>query len=154
MAERETGGPFASIWDFVERVDVQAVNKRALESLVKCGALDALGASRMGMLGVVEQAVLWGGARQADRLAGQASIFDLDESPAEDRPRHTPTIPPGEFDKNELLKLEKEVLGLYVSDHPLSAIRDQLRRKIDTAMTELERGATATSSPLAASSPV
>ena len=83
--ERETGEPFASIWDFVERVDVQAVNKRALESLVKCGALDALDASRMGMLAVVEQAVQWGGARQADRLAGQASIFDLDESPAEDR---------------------------------------------------------------------
>jgi DNA polymerase-3 subunit alpha len=137
VAERESGGPFASIWDFVERVDVQAVNKRALESLVKCGALDALGASRMGMLAVVEQAVQWGGARQADRLAGQASIFDLDESPTEERPRHTPAIPPGEFDKNELLKLEKEVLGLYVSDHPLSAIRDQLRRKIDTPMTEL-----------------
>jgi DNA polymerase-3 subunit alpha len=137
VAERETGGPFTSIWDFVERVDVQAVNKRALESLVKCGALDGLGASRMGMLAVVEQAVQWGGARQADRLAGQSSIFDLDESPVDERPRHHPTIPPGEFDRNELLKLEKEVLGLYVSDHPLSAIRDQLRRKIDTSMTEL-----------------
>jgi DNA polymerase-3 subunit alpha len=137
VAERDTGGPFTSIWDFVERVDVQAVNKRALESLVKCGALDGLGASRMGMLAVVEQAVQWGGARQAEKLAGQSSIFDLDESPVDERPRHHPAIPPGEFDKNELLKLEKEVLGLYVSDHPLSAIRDQLRRKIDTPMTEL-----------------
>jgi DNA polymerase-3 subunit alpha len=137
VAERDSGGPFTSIWDFVERVDVQAVNKRALESLVKCGALDGLGASRMGMLAVVEQAVQWGGARQADKLAGQSSIFDLDDSPVDERPRHHPTIPPGEFDKNELLKLEKEVLGLYVSDHPLSAIRDQLRRKIDTPMTEL-----------------
>jgi DNA polymerase-3 subunit alpha len=135
--ERESGGPFASIWDFVERVDSQAVNKRSLESLVKCGALDALGATRMGMLAVLDQAVQWGSARQADRLAGQASIFDLDDAPAEEQPRHHPTIPPGEFDKNELLKLEKEVLGLYVSDHPLSAIRDQLRRKIDTPMTEL-----------------
>jgi DNA polymerase III subunit alpha len=137
VAERESGGPFASLWDFVERVDVQCVNKRALESLVKCGALDSLGASRMGMLAMLEQAVQWGGARQADRLAGQSSIFDLDDSPAEERPRHHAAIPPGEFDKNELLKLEKEVLGLYVSDHPLSAIRDQLRRKTDTAMTEL-----------------
>jgi DNA polymerase-3 subunit alpha len=135
--ERESGGPFASIWDFVERVDAQAVNKRSLESLVKCGALDGLGATRMGMLAVLDQAVQWGSARQADRMAGQASIFDLDDSPAEERPRHHPTIPPGEFDRNELLKLEKEVLGLYVSDHPLSAIRDQLRKKIDTPMTEL-----------------
>jgi DNA polymerase-3 subunit alpha len=137
VKERESGGPFASIWDFVERVDAQSVNKRSLESLVKCGALDGLSATRMGMLAVLDQAVQWGGARQADRLAGQASIFDLDDSPAEEKPRHHPTIPPGEFDRNELLKLEKEVLGLYVSDHPLSAIRDQLRRKIDTPMTEL-----------------
>ena len=137
VKERESGGPFASIWDFVERVDAQSVNKRSLESLVKCGALDGLSATRMGMLAVLDQAVQWGGARQADRLAGQASIFDLDDTPAEEKPRHHPTIPPGEFDRNELLKLEKEVLGLYVSDHPLSAIRDQLRRKIDTPMTEL-----------------
>jgi DNA polymerase III subunit alpha len=135
--ERERGGEFTSIWDFVERVDSQCVNKRALESLVKCGALDGLGATRMGMLAIVDQAVQWGSARQADKLAGQASIFDLDDSPAEARPKHHPAIPPGEFDRNELLKLEKEVLGLYVSDHPLSAIRDQLRRKIDTPMTEL-----------------
>ncbi len=136
-AERESGGQFASIWDFVERVDAQCVNKRSLESLVKCGALDGLGATRMGMLAVLDQAVQWGSMRQADKMAGQSSIFDLDDSPAEEKPRHHPTIPPGEFDGNELLKLEKEVLGLYVSDHPLSAIRDQLRKKIDTPMTEL-----------------
>ena len=136
--EREANGPFTSIWDFVERVDVQTVNKRALESLVKCGALDTLdGASRMGMLAILDQAVQFGGARQAERLAGQSSIFDLDDSPIDERPRHHPTIPPGEFDRSELLKLEKEVLGLYVSDHPLAAIRDQLRRKTDTPMTEL-----------------
>jgi DNA polymerase-3 subunit alpha len=136
--EREANGAFTSIWDFVERVDVQTVNKRALESLVKCGALDKLdGASRLGMLAVLDQALQFGGARQAERLAGQSSIFDLDDSPLDQRPRHHPTIPPGEFDRNELLKLEKEVLGLYVSDHPLAAIRDQLRRKTDTQMTEL-----------------
>jgi DNA polymerase-3 subunit alpha len=137
VAERERGGPFASIWDFVERVDVQAVNKRALESLVKCGALDGLGASRMGMLAVVEQAVQWGAKHQQDQMLGQGSIFDLGLAAGETQTRHHPTIPPGEFDKNELLKLEKEVLGLYVSDHPLSAIREQLRRKVDTPMTEL-----------------
>ena len=69
-AERESGGQFASIWDFVERVDAQCVNKRSLESLVKCGALDALGSTRMGMLAVLDQAVQWGSSRQADKMAG------------------------------------------------------------------------------------
>src|SRR5829696_7480361 len=72
--ERAANGPFTSIWDFVERVDSQCVNKRSLESLVKCGALDGVGATRMGMLAVLEQAVQFGAARQQDRLAGQSSI--------------------------------------------------------------------------------
>src|SRR5262249_42091491 len=70
-------GPFESIWEFTDRVDPQVVNKRALESLVKCGALDSTGASRKGMLDVLEHALQWGGRQQADRLAGQSSIFDL-----------------------------------------------------------------------------
>ena len=74
---REEGGPFESIWDFTERVDPQVVNKRSLEALVKCGALDSTGASRMGMLGVLEQALAWGQKHASDRLAGQGSIFDL-----------------------------------------------------------------------------
>src|SRR5207249_10034947 len=67
---REEGGTFTSIWDFTERVDPQLVNKRALESLIKCGALDSTGASRKGMLEVVDQALAWGGKQHADRLAG------------------------------------------------------------------------------------
>jgi DNA polymerase-3 subunit alpha len=132
---RDEGGPFASIWDFTERVDPSVSNKRVLEALVKCGALPG---SRKGMLAVLEQAVAWGQKQQADRLAGQGSIFDL--GPIEDeRPRHHPVTPTEEFEKSELLKLEKEVLGLYVSEHPLSAIRDQLRRKSDATIGELER---------------
>src|SRR5207247_1953581 len=64
---REQGGPFTSLWDFTERVDPQVVNKRALESLVKCGALDSSGGSRRGMLGVLEQALSWGGRQHAGR---------------------------------------------------------------------------------------
>src|SRR5438874_1613431 len=132
---REEGGPFESIWDFTERVDPSVVNKRALESLVKCGALPG---SRRGMLAVLEQALSWGQKQQADRLAGQGSIFDL--GPAEDeRPRHHPPTPSEEFEKNELLRLEKETLGLYVSEHPLSSIRTELRQKTDATLAELER---------------
>jgi DNA polymerase-3 subunit alpha len=71
ISARKDGGPFTTIWDFTERVDPQVVNKRALESLVKCGALDSTGASRMGMLGVLENALAYGQKLAADRLAGQ-----------------------------------------------------------------------------------
>src|SRR3954466_3803496 len=101
---REEGGPFESIWDFTERVDPSVVNKRALESLVKCGALPG---SRRGMLAVLEQALSWGQKQQADRLAGQGSIFDLGDTGTseEEKPRHHPPTPTEEFEKTELLRL-------------------------------------------------
>src|SRR3954467_2599039 len=138
IAAREEGGPFESLWDFTERVDPQCANKRALESLVKCGALDSTGETRRGMLDCVEQALSWGGRSQADKIAGQGSIFDLGDE-VETAPKHHPQIPTHEFEKNELLRLEKETLGLYVSEHPLNAVRDQLRRKTDATLAELDR---------------
>jgi DNA polymerase III subunit alpha len=138
LAAREEGGPFTSIWEFCERVDPQVVNKRALESLVKCGAFDSTGASRRGMFEVLEDSLSWGGRQQADRLAGQSSIFDLGDE-AEERPRHHRPIPSDEWEKAEKLAYEKEALGLYVSEHPLSGIREALRRKTDAQMVELER---------------
>src|SRR4051794_11542274 len=79
IAAREEGGPFESIWDFCERVDCRAVNKKAIESLVKCGALDSTGATRAGMLQVLEQAQAAGNKVQQDALLGQGSIFDFEE---------------------------------------------------------------------------
>jgi DNA polymerase-3 subunit alpha len=140
---RDEGGEFASIWDFAERVDPQAMNRRALESLVKCGALDSTGATRMGMLveSILDAALAHGQRQAADRIAGQASIFDgglggEDEAPVD---RHHPPIPAGEFDDRELLRLEKETLGLYVSEHPLEKSRAELRRKTDCALADVER---------------
>ena len=139
VAARDESGPFASLWDFCERVDPQVVNKRALESLVKCGALDSTGASRKGMLALLEQALSYGGRHHADRLAGQSSIFDLggESEPETGRRVHHPPIPAAEFEKPELLALEKETLGLYVSEHPLQGIREQLRRKVDVPIAEV-----------------
>jgi len=134
IAAREADGQFESIWDFAERVDPSVSNKRVLEALVKCGALPG---SRKAALDVLEDAVRLGQQYQADRLAGQGSIFDL--APIEDIPRKHPTLSTDEYDKNELLRLEKEVLGLYVSEHPLSGIREQLRRKSDATIGELDR---------------
>ena len=132
---REEGGPFESIWDFTERVDPSVVNKRALESLVKCGALPG---SRQGMLAVLEQALAYGQKQQADRLAGQASIFDFGDAEAPSE-KHHPPISAAEFEKSELLRMEKETLGLYVSEHPLSSLRAEMRAKTDATIAELER---------------
>jgi DNA polymerase-3 subunit alpha len=90
---------------------------------------------------MLDAIVGYGQRQQADRLVGQGSIFDLGfggEAAAQVE-KHHPTIAPGEFDKHDLLRLEKESLGLYVSEHPLSAIRDELRRKTDCTLAELER---------------
>jgi DNA polymerase-3 subunit alpha len=131
---REEGGRFESLWDFTERVDPQVVNKRALESLVKCGALDSAGGTRRGMLDALEHALSHGQRASDERLRGQSSLF----ADVEEKLDHPP-IGTEEFEKNELLRLEKETLGLYVSEHPLEAIRDQLRRKTDSSLAELER---------------
>ena len=137
ISAREEGGPFESIWDFTERVDPSVVNKRALESLVKCGALPG---TRLGMLQVLEQALAYGQKQQADRLAGQGSIFDGEfGAPEASSGRHHPSVSAEEFEKPDLLRLEKETLGLYVSEHPLSALRAELRAKTDATIAELER---------------
>ncbi len=134
VAARGEGAAFSSLWDFTERVDPQVVNKRALESLVKCGALDSTGSSRRGMLEALEHALSHGQRAQDERLRGQESLF----AQADEKPAHPP-IGREEFEKNDLLRLEKETLGLYVSEHPLEAIREQLRRKTDASLAELER---------------
>jgi DNA polymerase-3 subunit alpha len=135
---RADGGPFTSLWNFTERVDPQVANKRALEALVRCGALDSTGDSRGGMLQLLDSAAAWGGRMQADRIAGQGSIFDLGGE-EEAKPEQHPPVPAIELDKNELLRMEKETLGVYVSEHPLQAIREQLRRKTDCGLAEAEK---------------
>ncbi|HLX31454.1 MAG TPA: DNA polymerase III subunit alpha [Gaiellaceae bacterium] len=140
VAAREEEGPFTSVGDLVARVDAQLLNRRVVEALAKCGALDKITPSRLGVLDerTLDQILAYGQRHQADRLLGQASIFDLggDDNSAAD---HEPRIPVIEADKSTLLGMEKESLGLYVSEHPLSAIRDQLRRRTDCTLAELER---------------
>jgi DNA polymerase-3 subunit alpha len=142
VSARKEGGPFTSLWDLVERVDPQVLNRRALESLIRCGALDSTGATRLGMLSeqILDSALALGQRQAADRLAGQVSIFD-DGLGAADAvvERHHPLLPTSEFDERELLRLEKETLGIYVSEHPLERARADLRRKTDCALSELER---------------
>jgi DNA polymerase-3 subunit alpha len=140
VAAREEDGPFTSVGELVTRVDAQLLNRRVVEALAKCGALDRIAPSRLGVLEerTLDQILAYGQRHQSDRLLGQASIFDLgaEETSSSD---HEPKIPLLEADKATLLRMEKESLGLYVSEHPLSAIRDQLRRRTDCTLVELER---------------
>jgi DNA polymerase-3 subunit alpha len=131
----EPARPFRSLWDFCERVDNRTVNKKAIESLIKCGAFGSTGASRKGMLHVLERAQANGQNMQQDALIGQGSIFDLDETPAASLPRLP--IPAGEFEQPELLAAEKEAIGLFVSAHPLKPLREALRARVDCALAAL-----------------
>src|SRR4051794_30320574 len=148
---REEDGPFTSIWDFCERVDPRAVNKRSIEALIKCGAFGSTGASRKGMLEVLESAQANGQKVQQDAQIGQGSIFDLfgsdDPAGAGDgaggsafaapaHPTHPP-IPEEEFEKNELLAHEKDAIGLFLSMHPLKEVREALMATVDRPLSEL-----------------
>ena len=132
--------PIASIWDFCERVDARAVNKRAIECLIKCGALDSTGATRKGMLEMLPAAQSAGQKAQEDAQLGQGSIFDFGEDSgagAAQAPTHRPPISAAEFDRAELLALEKETLGTYLSSHPLTEVRGALRARVDCSLAEL-----------------
>jgi DNA polymerase-3 subunit alpha len=133
-------GDFTDIFDFCERVDGRSVNKKAIEALIKCGAFGSTGASRMGMLAVLETAQAAGQKAQQDAAVGQGSIFDLgfdlggvDGAGAQGRPTHVP-IPTGEFEQNELLAMEKESIGLYISAHPLKTLSLAMSTKTDVSL--------------------
>jgi len=135
--------PIASIWDFCERVDSRAVNKRAIECLVKCGALDSTGATRKGMLEALPAAQSAGQKAQEDAQLGQGSIFDFGDGAAGGggegaaSSHHRPPISAAEFERRELLAIEKETLGTYLSSHPLTEVRDALRARVDCGLAEL-----------------
>jgi len=138
LAARAELGPFANVFEFCERIDLSKVNQRALESLIKAGAMDSFGAPRKGMLQVLGQAVSHARTAQADAAAGQGSIFDMlgaADGTASSAP--IPEIPAGDFSKEQLLALEKETLGLYVSSHPLRDIRRQIRAEAETPISKL-----------------
>jgi DNA polymerase III subunit alpha len=133
--------PIESIWDFCERVDSRAVNKRAIECLIKCGALDSTGASRKGMLEALPAAQSAGQKAQEDAQLGQGSIFDFGEDSgggaAQTHVHQRPPIPAEEFDRAEMLAMEKEVLGTYLSSHPLAEVGPALRARVDCSLAQL-----------------
>jgi len=148
VAEREAQGPFADFYDFCRRVDSVVLNKRTMESLVKAGAFDSLAHPRQGLCLVLEEVVDRTMERRREHDVGIATLFSSVE-PAEgagDAGRWEGTrvpIPEREFDKSQRLAFEKEMLGLYVSDHPLLGLEAALSRHTDCSLAELRDAALA-----------
>jgi DNA polymerase III subunit alpha len=134
---RQKDGPFVSIWDFCRRVDCQSVNKRCVESLVKCGAFDSLPGTRTGMMRVLAQAQASGAQSQQDAQLGQGSFFDLGGGSEDAAAHHDLPVPPLENDRKQLNEWEKETLGLFLSSHPLKEVRHALRAKVDCSVADL-----------------
>jgi DNA polymerase-3 subunit alpha len=123
IAERDQNGPFASLDDFSARLDSKVVNKRILENLVKAGALDWTGETRAGMFGRLEQVVASASSAQRDKASGQVSLFDAMDFAAPAPKPAASEASAAEWDKDERLAHEKELLGFYVTGHPLDKFR-------------------------------
>jgi DNA polymerase-3 subunit alpha len=139
VAEREANGPYADFYDFCQRVDSSVLNKRTIESLIKAGAFDSLGHKRKGLLTVFEQIIDHTLARRRERDMGIMTLFGAadDAGPAAFGDFERTAIPDLEFDKRDRLAFEKEMLGLYVSDHPLLGAEAALSRRADCSLDEL-----------------
>jgi DNA polymerase-3 subunit alpha len=124
---RQEGGAFGSLVDFCARVDLRLLNRRVLESLVKAGAFDGVGGTRAGLLAGLDQAMEAGQRRQRDRDEGQTSLFEAGGMAAAPVKDAAPQAGLPEWPTEQLLGYEKEVLGFYLSGHPLERYRDHAR---------------------------
>src|SRR5271168_919375 len=144
--ERKANGPFADIFDFCQRVDPVVLNKRTMESLAKGGAFDALGHPRQGLCLVMEGIVDRTLERRREHDLGITSLFAALETEQETDPGWGTAkiaIPDTEFDKAQRLAFEKEMLGLYVSDHPLMGYEAALARYTDCTLSDMREDDTA-----------
>jgi DNA polymerase-3 subunit alpha len=144
LAARDEGGAFKSLADLCDRVDPRSVNRRALESLIYAGAMDHLepNANRQQLVKDLELVLDWSQSRARDRASGQGNLFDLLNGTAEqpvlagfETAPKAPSVP--DFPQQERLRLEKEILGFYISDHPLKAVRESARILAPINLAEL-----------------
>jgi DNA polymerase-3 subunit alpha len=126
-AERNARGPFRDLFDFCERIDPASVNRAGIESLIKAGAFDPCGGHRAQWMASIERALQAGASTLADRRRGQKGLFaddDAEEASPAQRSANLPSVP--EWIEREKLLLEKEVLGFYLSSHPLAEYEETL----------------------------
>ena len=121
---RNKGGKFSSLFEFCERVDLKKVNKRVIESLIKCGGFDSTGDYRSRMTASMEDILDYGQRAQRERSDPQMGLFDM---PGSGPAINLPTLPEiDEWNEKQLLALEKESLGFYITGHPLTGHEDTL----------------------------
>lgn len=125
VEERKARGPFKSLADFCDRIDTGMINRKAIESLIQAGAFDGFG-TRKAQLSVLGSIMATNVSRNRGRGDGQGSFFDLFEEPEEFGARYDGLPDVGEFSRKEMLDMEKEMLNMYVTGHPLEAVWDQL----------------------------
>ena len=123
---RDKGGKFTSLTDFCERVDSRTVTRKTLEALIKCGACDSFGETRASMFAVLDRVMARAASAAADRVRGQVSLFGMMEEPAAAKVEKTTQLP--EWPQHELLAHEKELLGFYVTGHPLTPLAPLLEK--------------------------
>ena len=127
IIEARKEGRFSSLFDFFERVESRKVNKRVVESLITCGAFDSTGDNRSQMLAVLDDAIDFGQRTQKERNDPQMSLFDMGDD--KQVTLNAPSMPEmDEWDEKQLLALEKEALGFYITGHPLQKYEDILEK--------------------------
>jgi DNA polymerase-3 subunit alpha len=142
VAEREAQGPFATVYDFVRRVDPSVLNRRTMESLIKAGAFDSLGVARLGFLLKVDELIETTLSRRKDLSLGISTLFAaIDGDGANDWEGTDVPISDVEFDQPVKLDFEREMLGTYISDHPLYAVEHVLATKTDGTLVSLREQA-------------
>jgi DNA polymerase-3 subunit alpha len=130
LQSRERDGPFESLFDFCRRVDLSAVNRRVVESLIKCGAFDSTQVSRARMIAALDEAIRGGQAHQRDQQSNQIDIFAMLGAPGKPAKRSGDLYPQvQEWTQQESLAFEKEALGFYITGHPLDKY-DRVIKKI------------------------
>ena len=137
--ERKEGGNFSSLLDFCQRVDLRTMNRRVIESLIKCGAFDSLKISRAQLLAVLDKSMQIAQDQQREKRNGQTSLFTLKSEKLFHHFQNSLDIPAvQEFSKPQLLTMEKETLGFYLSHHPLDDYRDKLAEIANADSAHLE----------------
>ena len=135
IAERKAGGPYVDLSDFIHRLPGKDVNKRVVENLIKSGAFDSFPANRRQMMLIYGQIMDEATQKKKTELAGQMSLFDF--AAEEDKEAFKVKIPVvAEYNKGDLLAFEKEVLGFYISGHPLEEYEEQWKRGISHVTTD------------------
>lgn len=138
IEERERGGNYRTLQDFIERTQSREINKRAVENLIKAGACDSLDGTRKQMISIQGMLMDQVAHKKKSMMSGQMSLFDLVSE--EEKQSYEVKYPQvGEFDKEMLLGFEKEVLGIYLSGHPLEEYMDKMKKNITATTTDFMR---------------